>query len=173
MDQYCREHSTPLHPVLEKLMLESSSLPQGRMVADEEVLATNAMIIRCLGAKKVLDIGVFTGASSLSAALSLPDDGKVVACDTSSEWTDRAMDYWEKAGVTQKVDLHIAPAANTLESLIKNGQQNTFDFAFIDADKQNYDTYYELCLQLIKKGGVIALDNTCWKGKVLEDTNDE
>jgi len=110
----------------------------------------------------------FTGYSSLSVALALPEDGKVIACDVSEEYTSIARRYWEKAEVAHKIDLYIAPAIQTLDRILAEAQANTFDFAFIDADKENYDGYYERSLQLVRKGGLIAIDNVLWSGRVID-----
>jgi predicted O-methyltransferase YrrM len=127
-----------------------------------------ALLIQLMGAKKTLEVGVFTGYSSLAVALALPSDGKIIACDTNEEYTAIARHYWQKAGVADKIDLRIAPALDTLDELIAQGQANTFDFAFIDADKSNYDNYYERALQLVRPGGLIAIDNVLWGGKVAD-----
>jgi predicted O-methyltransferase YrrM len=119
-------------------------------------------------------VGTFTGYSSTAVALALPDDGQIVCCDVSEEWTAVARKYWESAGVTGKIDLRIAPAVETLEQLLADGQEGAFDLAFIDADKTGYDGYYERLLRLVRPGGLIALDNTLWSGKVLDqDADDE
>ena len=112
-----------------------------------------ALLVQLIGAKKTLEIGVFTGYSSLAVALALPPDGKIVACDVSAEYTTIAQRYWKLAGVADKIDLRIAPALETLDQLLAEGQADTFDFAFIDADKSNYERYYERSLQLVRKGG--------------------
>lgn len=125
-----------------------------------------ALLVELMGAKKTLDIGVFTGYSSLVVALALPPDGKVVACDLSEEYTAIARRYWQQAGVAHKVELHIAPALDTLDRLIAAGEAGTFDFAFIDADKNNYGNYYERSLQLLRPGGLIAIDNVLQSGRV-------
>ncbi len=125
-----------------------------------------AFLVRLLGVRNALEIGVYTGYSSLSVAQALPGDGRLVACDVSKEWTDIARQYWQQAGVDQKIDLHLRPATETLQSLLDDGQRNRFDFAFIDADKENYDGYYEYCLKLIRPGGLILVDNTLWGGDV-------
>jgi predicted O-methyltransferase YrrM len=125
-----------------------------------------ALLVQLMGAKKTLDIGVFTGYSSLVVALALPPDGKVVACDLSEEYTAIARRYWQQAGVADKVELHIAPALDTLDRLIAAGEAGTFDFAFIDADKNNYANYYERSLQLLRPGGLIAIDNVLQSGRV-------
>jgi predicted O-methyltransferase YrrM len=127
-------------------------------------------LIQLMGAKKALEVGVFTGYSSLCIALALPDDGKLVACDVSEEYTLIARKYWQLAGVAYKVDLQIAPALETLDRLIAKGQTNHFDFAFIDADKSNYSNYYERTLQLVRPGGLIAIDNVLWSGQVADPT---
>ncbi|WP_337886562.1 class I SAM-dependent methyltransferase [Fischerella thermalis] len=127
-----------------------------------------ALLVKLMAAKKTLDIGVFTGYSSLVVALALPADGKVVACDIDEEYTAIARRYWQKAGVADKINLHLAPALETLEKLIAAGEAETFDFAFIDADKSNYDNYYELALQLVRPGGLIAIDNVLWSGRVAD-----
>jgi caffeoyl-CoA O-methyltransferase len=127
-----------------------------------------ALLIRLIGAKKALEVGVFTGYSSLCIALALPPDGKLIACDISEEYTSIAKRYWQKAGVTDRIDLRIAPALETLDQLLVAGQANTFDFAFIDADKENYTNYYERALQLVRPGGLIAVDNVLWGGAVAD-----
>ncbi len=125
-------------------------------------------LVRTLGATRTIEVGVFTGYSTMWTALALPDDGEVIACDVSEEWTSIGRPHWEAAGVADKIDLRLAPAADTLQSLIDDGRAGAFDFAFIDADKSNYDTYYELCLQLVRDGGVIAIDNVLWGGSVVD-----
>ncbi len=127
------------------------------------------LLIRMLGAKRTLEIGVFTGYSSLSVALALPPDGRIVACDVSEPWTSVARRYWREAGVEGKIELHLAPAVETLDRLLAEGAAGSFDFAFIDADKLNYDNYYERCLELVRRGGLIAVDNTLWHGRVVDD----
>lgn len=132
-----------------------------------------ALLVKLLRAKKTLDIGVFTGYSSLVVALALPEDGKVIACDRDPNSTAIARRYWQEAKVGHKIDLHLAPALDTLDQLIANGETDSFDFAFIDADKRNYPNYYERALTLLRPGGVIAIDNVLWSGSVAdpEDTD--
>jgi caffeoyl-CoA O-methyltransferase len=132
-----------------------------------------ALLVRLIGARRTLEVGTFTGYSAAWVALALPADGQVIACDVSEEWTAVALRYWQEAGIANKVDLRLAPAVETLEKLIQTGQENGFDFAFIDADKPNYDTYYEQCLELVRPGGLIAFDNMLRHGRVLEETRDE
>jgi len=170
LKNYCLKSSTPMHPVQHKLIKETKEMKNFQMMGAPEVISLNGLFIKNMGAKKVLDIGVFTGASSLAAALALPEDGKVLACDVSEEFTKRAEKYWEEAGVRNKIELVLAPATETLQKRIDGGEEGTFDFAFIDADKLNYTNYFELCLKLIRTNGMIAFDNTLWSGKVLDDS---
>ena len=129
-----------------------------------------SLLVKMLGAKKTLDVGTFTGYSSLVVALALPQDGKVITFDVSDEWTTTAKQFWKTADVAAKIELKLGPAEESLQKLIARQQANTFDFAFIDADKTNYDAYYEYALQLVRPGGLIAVDNVLWDGKVA-DTN--
>ncbi|MTJ08916.1 class I SAM-dependent methyltransferase [Anabaena sp. UHCC 0204] len=153
---------------LTQLRQETSQLPMSRMQISPEQGQFMALLVKLIGAKKTLEIGVFTGYSSLVVALALPADGKIVACDVSEEYTNIARRYWQQAGVEDKIDLHIAPALETLDHLLAAGEAGTFDFAFIDADKGNYENYYERSLQLIRPGGLIAIDNVLWSGKVAD-----
>jgi caffeoyl-CoA O-methyltransferase len=127
-----------------------------------------ALLVKLIGAVKALEIGVFTGYSSLCTALALPPNGRIVACDVSDEWTSVARRYWAEAGVTDKIALRLAPAVETLDALLREGQAGTFDFVFIDADKPNYDNYYERALKLTRRGGLIIFDNMLWSGKVAD-----
>jgi len=154
--------------ILTKLRQETAQLSIGRMQIAPEQGQFMALLVQLMAAKKTLEIGVFTGYSTLVVALALPQDGKVVACDISEEYTAIARRYWQEAGVDRKIDLHIAPALSTLDRLIATGECNSFDFAFIDADKSNYDGYYERALQLVRPGGLIAIDNVLWFGKVAD-----
>ena len=135
--------------------------------------ALMALLVKLSGAQRILEIGTFTGYSALWMAGALPADGRIVACDLSDKWLDIARTYWEKAGVQERIETRIGPAANSLEQLLNDGAQGTFDMAFIDADKANYDSYYESCLQLVRPGGLIAIDNVLWSGKVLDAVQDE
>ncbi|HND22065.1 MAG TPA: class I SAM-dependent methyltransferase [Acidobacteriota bacterium] len=154
--------------LLQRLREETASHPMSRMQIAPEQGQFMALLVQMLGAKKTLEIGVFTGYSSLSVALALPPDGKIVACDVSEDWTNVARRYWKEAGVEHKIDLHLAPAVETLSQLLADGEAGTFDFAFLDADKDNYDTYYELLLPLLRPGGTIAIDNVLWSGRVID-----
>jgi predicted O-methyltransferase YrrM len=155
-------------PLLQQLRQETANHPMSQMQIAPEQGQLMALLVQLMGAKKTLEVGVFTGYSSLAVALALPPDGKVVACDVSEEYTAIAQRYWQLAGVADKIDLRIAPALETLDALLATGQANTFDFAFIDADKSNYDNYYERSLQLIRQGGLIAIDNVLWSGQVAD-----
>ncbi|KYC40559.1 SAM-dependent methyltransferase [Scytonema hofmannii PCC 7110] len=152
--------------ILTQLRQATAQHPMSQMQIAPEQGQFMALLIQLMGAKKTLDIGVFTGYSSLVVALALPPDGKVVACDVSEEYTAIARRYWQQAGVADKIELHIAPALETLDRLRSQGE--TFDFAFIDADKSNYDNYYEQALQLVRPGGLIAIDNVLWSGRVAD-----
>ncbi|MBE9231371.1 class I SAM-dependent methyltransferase [Cuspidothrix issatschenkoi LEGE 03284] len=154
--------------ILTQLRQETSQLPMSRMQISPEQGQFMAFLVKLMRVKKTLELGVFTGYSSLAVALALPADGKIVACDVSEEYTSIARRYWQQAGVADKIDLHIAPALETLDNLLAAGEAGTFDFAFIDADKGNYKNYYERSLELIRPGGLIAIDNVLWSGKVAD-----
>lgn len=153
--------------ILRRLREETANHPYARMQISPEQGQFMALLVQLMGAKKTLEVGVFTGYSSLCVALALPPDGKIVACDVSEEFTSVARRYWQEAGVAEKIDLRIAPALETLDRLLAE-QAQTFDFAFIDADKSNYDGYYERSLQLVRPGGLIAIDNVLWSGRVAD-----
>jgi caffeoyl-CoA O-methyltransferase len=131
------------------------------------------LLARTVNARKAIEVGVFTGYSSLAVALALPEDGRLVACDVSEEWTAIARKFWEKAGVAKRIELRLQPAQRTLDELIAAGESATFDFAFIDADKSRYMAYYERCLTLLRKGGLIVVDNTLWSGAVADASKDD
>jgi predicted O-methyltransferase YrrM len=159
--------------LLRQLREETAQMPQGRMQIAPDQGAFMGLLIQLMGAAKTLEVGVFTGYSSLCIALALPAEGKLVACDVSHKYTAIAQRYWQQAGVDSKIDLHIAPALETLDQLLAAGEANTFDFAFIDADKGNYDGYYERSLQLLRPGGLIAIDNVLWGGRVIDPSDQE
>jgi len=167
---YLLSHSVQEPDVLAALRQETAQHPMAEMQIAPEQGQFMALLVQLMGAKKALEVGVFTGYSALRVALALPPEGKLVACDVSEEYTAIARRYWEKAGVASKIDLRIAPAVDTLKQLIAEGQANSFDFAFIDADKSNYPTYYEQALQLVRPGGLIAIDNVLWSGQVADPT---
>ncbi len=161
--------------VLRRLREETASLPMAGMQIAPEQGQFMALLMELIGARRTLEVGVFTGYSSLSVALALPDDGRIVACDVSEEWTSVARRYWAEAGVADKIELRLAPAVETLDGLIAAGEAGNFDFAFIDADKTNYAAYYERALTLLRPGGLIAVDNVLWSGKVADpaETDDD
>jgi predicted O-methyltransferase YrrM len=157
-------------PLQARLREETSHLRFAGMQigADQGVLL--AMLVRSLRARRAIEIGTFTGYSALAVASALPVGGKLICCDVSDEWTSIGRKYWQEAGVADRIELKLAPATETLGALIREGGAGTFDFAFIDADKPNYDAYYESCLTLLRAGGIIALDNMLWSGKVADPT---
>jgi caffeoyl-CoA O-methyltransferase len=159
--------------LLRRLRDETASYPDAGMQIAPEQGQFMALLARLLGARRCLEVGVFTGYSSLAIALALPDDGRVVACDVSEEWTAVARRYWAAAGVEHKIDLRLAPALETLGGLLEAGEAGSYDFAFLDADKENYSRYYELALQLVRPGGLIVVDNTLWSGRVADRANNE
>jgi predicted O-methyltransferase YrrM len=154
--------------LLAQLRQETAQHPMAQMQIAPEQGQFMALLVQLMGAKKTLEVGVFTGYSSLVVALALPADGKVTACDVSEEYTAIARRYWQAAGVADKIDLRIGPAVDTLDQLLAAGQAETFDFAFIDADKSNYWNYYERSLQLVRPGGLIVIDNVLWSGRVAD-----
>lgn len=166
--RYILDHSVHEPEVLAALRQETAQHPMGQMQIAPEQGQLMTLLVQLLGVKKALEVGVFTGYSALSVALALPPDGTLLACDVSEEYTAIARRYWAKAGVTDKIDLRLAPAIETLNQLIESGEDNSFDFAFIDADKSNYPTYYEQALKLVRPGGLIAIDNVLWSGRVAD-----
>ncbi len=154
--------------VLRRLREETARHPQAEMQIAPEQGQFMGLLARLIGARKCLDVGVFTGYSALAVALALPFDGRLVACDVSEEFTSIARRYWREAGVEPLIRLHLAPAVRTLESLLGDGEGGTFDFAFIDADKTSYALYFERVLELLRPGGLMAIDNVLWSGKVAD-----
>jgi len=165
---YLLEHSLRESAVLRDLRERTAQLPLAFMQVPPEEGQFLHFIVQLMQAKKTLEIGVFTGYSTLCTALALPPDGKVIACDVNEEWIALARHYWQRAGVLEKIDVRLAPARNTLQTLLDTGQANSFDFVFLDADKENYDAYYEYVLRLVRPGGLIAIDNIFWGGKVVD-----
>ena len=160
--------------ILWRLRRETGYLDMANMQISPEQGQFMALLVKLLGVRRAIEVGVFTGYSALAVALALPDDGRLLACDVNRDWTDMAQRYWEEAGVAHKIELRLAPAWQTLQSLIDAGDSGTFDFAFIDADKVNYPQYYEACLRLVRPGGLIAIDNVLWGGDVIAaDKQDE
>jgi len=168
LTEYVSIHSVRESHLLRQLRIETlkTSEPQMQITADQGKFFS--LLIRLVGAENTIEIGVFTGYSSLCVAQALPANGKIVACDVSEEWTSVARRYWKAAGVESKIDLRIAPASETLQHLLDDGKENFFDFVFIDADKENLDLYFEQSLRLIRRGGLIAIDNTLRNGDVLD-----
>jgi len=167
--QYAAKHSLQLIPAQEKLIEVTLQHPWGRMLGSPDEIQLLQNLCRTLGARKTLDIGVFTGYSSLSIALALPPEGKVYALDVSEEYFNIGRPFIKEAGVENKINFIKAPAVETLQKLLDDGEAGTFDFAFIDADKVNYHNYYELALKLLRTNGIIAIDNMLWGGSVYND----
>ncbi|MGZ8481245.1 MAG: O-methyltransferase [Candidatus Limnocylindria bacterium] len=167
--EYVRRVGVREHPVLARLREETAPLPMAQMQIAPEQGAFMALLVTLLGARQVLEIGTFTGYSSTAMALALPADGRIVCCDVSREWTDIARRAWADAGVADRVDLRLAPAAETLATL----DDDSFDMAFIDADKTGYDAYYEGCLRVVRPGGLILIDNTLQGGRVADPSVDD
>ena len=166
--RYLLEVSLREPPVLRRLREETGRLPQSNMQIGPEQGQLLSLLVELMGARTALEVGTFTGYSALWVALALPDDGRLVACDVSEEWTSMAQRYWVEAGVDHKIDLRLGPAGETLDALLDAGLSGTFDFAFIDADKEGYDGYFEGALGLVRTGGLIAIDNVLWEGKVAD-----
>jgi predicted O-methyltransferase YrrM len=170
VDQYLTRTMVRETPVQQALRAETSKLAEAGMQIGADQGQFFALLVRAIGAKRALEIGTFTGYSALAVAAALPEDGRLVACDVSEEWTSIGRRHWQDAGVAHKIDLRIAPATETLAKLLAEGGAATFDFAFIDADKPGYDAYYEACLKLVRKNGLIAIDNVLWSGKVADES---
>jgi len=155
-------------PLQKRLRQETAQLPEAGMQIGADLGAFLALLARAIGARRAIEIGTFTGYSALAVASALPENGVLVACDVSEEWTAIGRRYWEEAGVAARIDLRLGPARDTLSNLLREHGPGSFDLAFIDADKTSYDAYYETCLGLLRAGGLIALDNTLWSGKVAD-----
>ena len=166
--QYVLDHSVREHPAQVALRAATRTHPHAGMQISPDQGQLMALLIKLLGARRTIEVGTFTGYSALTVALALPDEGRVLACDVSDEYTRIGRPFWQQAGVEHKIDLVIAPALQTLDEQLAAGEAGSYDFAFIDADKSNYDLYYERCLKLLRAGGLIALDNTLWSGAVAQ-----
>jgi predicted O-methyltransferase YrrM len=171
--RYVLDHSLREHPAQSALRRATAGHPHAMMQISPDQGQLMALLVRLIGARRAIEVGVFTGYSALSVALALPDDGTLLACDISDEYTRIGKPHWQAAGVAHKIDLQLAPALQTLEARLGAGEAGTFDFAFIDADKRGYDAYYERCLQLLRTGGLIVIDNTLWSGAVARPAKDE
>jgi len=166
--EYIREITLREPEALRRLREETEEHPHASMQTSPEQGQFLHLMARVVGARRTLEVGVFMGYSSTWVALALPPGGKVTACDVSPEYTERARRTWEEAGVTDRIDLRLAPAMETLDGLLAAGAAGRYDFAFIDADKGNYSNYYERALELVRHGGLIAVDNTLWDGRVID-----
>ncbi len=155
-------------PLLYRLREETAALPQAVMQISPEQGQFMALLAELVGARRVLEVGTFTGYSALVVALALPADGRIITCDVDEEMTAIARRYWAEGGVADKIDLRLGPAVDTLDALLSDGGADTFDFAFVDADKENYDAYYERALALLRQGGLMVIDNVLWSGAVAD-----
>ena len=155
---------------LKQLRIETEQLPESVMQISPEQGQFMGFLVRLMGVQRAIEVGVFTGYSSICLATALPEEGKLTACDVNEEWTKTAIRYWGKAGVADKIELVLGPAEITLSQLIETGCSGSYDFAFVDADKENYGVYYELVMELIRPGGLILFDNTLWSGKVIDES---
>jgi len=169
---YLIAHSLREHPQQAALREATRSQPHSGMQITPEQGQLMGLLARLVGAHRCIEVGVYTGYSALSVALALPDDGRILACDVSETFTSVGRPFWAAAGVAHKIDLRLAPALQTLDAQLAAGEAGRFDFAFIDADKASYDGYYERCLQLLRPGGLIVLDNVLWSGDVARPSTD-
>lgn len=167
IQQYLLDTTLRDTPELRALREETAALPQARMQTGADQVQFLQLLVRLIGARRCIEVGVFTGYSTLGVALALADDGRIVACDVSEEYTAIARRHWQRAGVAHKIDLRLAPAADTLDALIEAGGQGCYDFAYVDADKISYAAYYERCLTLLRPNGLITIDNVLWSGQVV------
>tara|TARA_R110000868_G_scaffold111199_3_gene300397 strand:+ start:149 stop:811 length:663 start_codon:yes stop_codon:yes gene_type:complete len=158
--------------ILARLRRETDSHPRAGMQISPDQGQLLALLVELVGARRIVEVGTFTGYSSLAMALAQPDGGEMVCCDVSEEYTSVARRYWAEAGVDNRIALRLAPAVETLDALIHEGRAEAFDMAFIDADKENYQNYFERCLTLIRPGGLIAVDNVLWHGRVIDSADD-
>ena len=168
---YLLEVTVPESATQKQLRATTQAMTQGGMQISPEQGRFMAFLVGALGVRRALEIGTFTGYSALCVAQALPTDGKLICCDVSAEWTAVGQQAWRDAGVADRVELHVGPAVDTLATLRGQGLEGQFDFAFIDADKPNYDAYYEHCLVLVRQGGIIAVDNVLWSGAVADPAN--
>ena len=172
LHEYLVAHTVREHPAQTGLREANRGQPHAGMQIGPEQAQFMALLVRLMGARRAIEVGVFTGYSALSVALALPDDGYLLACDVSDTYTRVGKPFWAQAGIAHKIDLRLAPAIETLDAQLADGQAGRFDFAFIDADKRSYDAYYERCLLLLRTGGLIAIDNVLWGGSVAKPASD-
>ena len=173
VEKYVSTVATRETELQRRLRAETSTLSGAGMQIGADEGALLALLVRLIGARRALEIGTYTGYSALAVAMALPADGLLTCCDISDEWTQVARRYWREAGLATRIELKLAPAAKTLRELIRDPGPGTFDFAFIDADKEGYDGYYESCLILLRAGGLMAFDNTLWSGLVADAAHDD
>jgi O-methyltransferase len=171
LEDYILRNSPPEHPELARLRAITKEMPRGRMQVAPEQGHFLAFLVKLIGARRILEIGTFTGYSSLAMALALPPEGRIVTCDVSAEWTGIAEEAWERAGVRERVELELGPAVETLGRLARSSARGSFDLAFIDANKEDYDGYYEECLTLVRSGGLVVLDNMLRGGRVTDPSS--
>lgn len=169
---YLRRYGTRESDVLVRLRNETSELPQARMQISPEQGQLMAVLVELVGARRIIEVGTFTGYSALVMAAAMPDGGKLLACDVSEEWTTIARRYWDEAGVSPRIELRLGPALDTLDGLLASGQAHTWDLAFVDADKGNYVAYWERLVKLVRPGGLILVDNVLWSGRVIDPDDD-
>ena len=170
---YLQSNSLREPEVLRRCRKETSSLEEARMQLSPEQGQFLSFLVELTGVKRAIEVGTFTGYSALCVATSMPEDGILVACDISERWTSIAQRYWQDAKIDKKIDLRIGPAVETLDGLLSDGEAESYDFALIDADKGNYEVYYERVLRLVRSGGLIAVDNVLWSGKVADLSNQD
>ena len=171
--KYLLEVSLREPEVMRRLRETTQKMPRAGMQISPEQGQFMALLVELMGAKRCLEIGTFTGYSALAVARALPADGTLVACDISAAYTARAKPYWQEAGVADRIDLRIGPAVKTLDKLLDDGQAGSFDFAFIDADKTNYNNYFQRVLDLLRRGGLVCVDNVLWSGAVVDPARDD
>jgi len=168
IEHYVSEAATRETALQKRLRAETAALPRAGMQIGPDQGALLALLVRLIGARRTLEVGTFTGYSALAVAAALPAEGNLITCDVSEEWTAIAQRYWQEAGLAGRIDLRLGPAIETLNALLRMGGADTFDFAFLDADKESNDAYYEACLRLVRPGGLIAVDNVLWHGAVAD-----
>jgi len=168
VSDYLAAHIAGETDLLKRLRAETAKLPMARMQIPAEQGTFLSIITQAINARRAIEIGTFTGYSSIAIASALPEDGELICCDTSEEWTGIAKRYWREAKLESRITLKLAPAKQTLDVLIASGESGAFDLAFIDADKTGYDFYYEACLKLLRVNGLLAIDNTLWSGAVAD-----